>query len=294
MAKEGNTKSGKSLKALRRYYALKNSQKEQKEAKTAEDDKLSRRIANELKAQQEAIQKRLGSPAGKDASGNPGQIPLPEGVVMSPKQSGPVFVTETPEPPPQKNLDPLLFKSSRSFASFTKPRGFQDNERLFNLNRLDNLAFGGVITLSIIFSTSGAWESLRRKPKQTESYEDDVFSEIHYEVTWIGITSVLALISAIYCMCKRHVFFHAVVSVSILIICALSTVILMATHRSTKYSSGLVQYSVFENNLPILSMSILVYLIVLSFCIFMQMLYVFGVSTLDRIARNGPLVSSPL
>lgn len=110
--KTGFTKTGKSLKAVRRYYALMNQKQ-----KSPDEDKLSKRIAAELKTQQDANEKR---------SKREGSIPLMEQsttdraesprLIVSPKETGPVFIAPTPTPTEASKSAqaPKSIKSSKS------------------------------------------------------------------------------------------------------------------------------------------------------------------------------------
>lgn len=91
--KAGYTRTGKSLKAVRRYYALLNQNKQ----KSPDDEKLSKRIAVELKTQQDANEKR-SKREGNLVDQTTERSELTDGVVVSPKNNGPVFVLPTATP----------------------------------------------------------------------------------------------------------------------------------------------------------------------------------------------------
>lgn len=83
----GKTKTGKSLKAVRRYYALKaQRERESQRKRSPDEEKLSKRIARELNKQQEAIEKRSRRT----------NKPMPTGpdVALTVQNEGPVFVAE--------------------------------------------------------------------------------------------------------------------------------------------------------------------------------------------------------
>jgi hypothetical protein len=95
--KTGYTRSGKSLKAIRRYYAQLN----QKGRRSPDEDKLSRRVAAELKTQQDANEKRSRREVGQTYMGSEqvtARSELPP-LLVSAKESGPVFIAPPPQPP---------------------------------------------------------------------------------------------------------------------------------------------------------------------------------------------------
>lgn len=107
-AKAGYTKSGKSLKAVRRYYALLNQQ--QQKSRSPEEDKLSKRIALELKTQQDANEKRSkrdGQPL-LEAPTERSELP---GVLVSAKETGPVFLGPPASVPATKSTAQDAIKS---------------------------------------------------------------------------------------------------------------------------------------------------------------------------------------
>ena len=109
--KTGYTKSGKSLKAIRRYYALMNQKQ-----KSPDDDKLSKRIAAELKTQQEANERRSKRESSIPLMDHPTETPEPHRLIVSPKETGPVFIAPTPTPTEAVKSD-LAPKSVKSLKS---------------------------------------------------------------------------------------------------------------------------------------------------------------------------------
>lgn len=127
--KTGYTKTGKSLKAVRRYYALMN---QGKSPKSPEEEKLSKRIAAELKTYQDANEKRSkremqsSVPLMEQATDMPRSMPT--AIIISPRDTGPVFISPTAPPPPaaaaeksvkshgnnNQNVDARSMKSARS------------------------------------------------------------------------------------------------------------------------------------------------------------------------------------
>lgn len=133
--KAGYTKTGKSLKAVRRYYALMNQQKQ----KSPDEDKLSKRIAAELKTQQDANEKRSRREIGQPlllTDQSTERSDLPAGVMVSPKDTGPVFIAPTaPSQPPQQQQQQFTDgyktidqsgKSVKSYKSIRNPHILPD------------------------------------------------------------------------------------------------------------------------------------------------------------------------
>lgn len=104
-AKAGFTRSGKSLKSVRRYYALLNQQK----VRAQDDDKLSKRIALELKTQQDANEKRsrreVVQPLMADSEIPTERSEMPN-LMVSPKVTGPVFIAQPTQLPPPLSQSP--------------------------------------------------------------------------------------------------------------------------------------------------------------------------------------------
>lgn len=130
----GRTKTGKSLKAVRRYYALKDAERkkatspqqdepnsprksnenddnrlQKSKRKRSPDDGLSKRIANELRVQQDAIEMRSKRYPNKLEAQLTERSALPPIIIQPKEVGGPIFVTE-----------PLnITKSTKSLKSMT-------------------------------------------------------------------------------------------------------------------------------------------------------------------------------
>lgn len=118
--KPGYTKTGKSLKAVRRYYALKNADRQgspkksrdEEDVKRKSDDKLSKRIAVELKVQADANEKRSRRSNKSSTSPTPSTP-----IIVSPKETGPVFIAERPVKSLKSSKSIKSTKSTRSVRS---------------------------------------------------------------------------------------------------------------------------------------------------------------------------------
>lgn len=317
MAKEGYTRTGKSLKAVRRYYALQNAKKEAEKVKLpAEEDKLSNRIAAELKAQQDANQKRPKSPnllQGLDASDGTGtgantgigtntgaataapdsfsafgavktdRTGLPDGVVMSPKQTGPVFTTA--DPLTAKKLVDVSAKSTKSLKS-ARSAGismrYPDGDRASG--SFEAYCLGGIMTEAIVFLVTFLYLFLGNSDTSNIWKQ-----EIDVEVKWMGFTSIFVLLSALYWAYKRNQFFHAILSLVIMILSGVSTVILLATSRNyTK--AGVVESShksVFDIDVHIVFILIISYFILQLIVTALMILHIISLLSRQVIERSG-------
>lgn len=126
--REGFTRTGKSLKAVRRYYALKNEARRRengsdernkksqeapsgsKKRRSPDDDKLSKRIAAELKVQKEANERRARYQAVHQIPTERSALPIV--LRDSSTAPGPTFFVET-----ARKSKPLTSKSQKSQKS---------------------------------------------------------------------------------------------------------------------------------------------------------------------------------
>lgn len=134
MTEQATTKTGKSLKQVRRYYAQKNAkgkktidksnegtqQQKGMRKKTVEDDKLSRRIAVELKTQQDANEKRNAGLPTRLSKEDVASPKIVHNVRISPDAK--VSATFTPSPVQPQNADDAqrIQKSAKSLKSTGK------------------------------------------------------------------------------------------------------------------------------------------------------------------------------
>lgn len=304
MAKEGYTKSGKSLKAVRRYYALQNEAKREAErAKAATEDKLSKRIAAELKTHQEANQKRLQSPTGEPATSPPtiqgGQIigaemkpsnmneapptersGLPDGVVMSPKQTGggPVFMPA--EAVARKSAKSVKSAKSTRSATGTGYR-YIEGDRYSGISQFENYSLGCLIGLACVFLAAFLYTFVDKLDTRRTA-----MLEIDFEVKWLGYTSIFVLLAAIYWVYKRNQFFHAILGLIVLILSCVSSVILLATSRHYKTPVEAGKKSVFDMDVHIVFFAIIGYFISQLLVIALMILHIIGLLSRQITERS--------
>lgn len=175
------TRSGKSLKAIRRYYAMKNRSPKSASKKKA-DDKISHRIAAELKVHQEANEKRF------DKKEIPDDPPAPKiiNTRFEPEIKASAFFIPSPQSPPQtndlsqansikdqiKSRTEKSVKSAKSVATVIKVPSIKSrvayrghpNE---NLLITGNLPFGillCLITFSLVFIVTWIYMMIQPTP----------------------------------------------------------------------------------------------------------------------------------
>lgn len=250
-AKAGYTRSGKSLKAVRRYYALLNAAK--RGEGSPDEDKLSKRIAAELRTQQNANEKRGAfdnSPTDRSA--------LPT-VIMSPKETGPVFIAPNTSAKSIKSA-----KSAKSAGVIGQITDGQPGQR-FELSQLQ--MYYVVITMFLAVNLTIAWFSqlffryLLKKLKPNEYLEINNAAEDTYFFTqMLGMASVVTTLALIYWLFLRHRLAHAIIN--LLAIVASATLIAYAViiyieNRSTA-KSKLYYWEINDHIMFYLSVSYLI------------------------------------
>lgn len=231
--KPGYTRSGKSLKAVRRYYALKeNSRKKRspdakdeddqdqirrgersppssRRKRSPEDDKLSKRIQAELETQREANEKR--------AKNLPPRTQLERGastqLVHLPRESGPVLVAE-PDSARQYRSGKSL-KSYKSVASYTQ----NDAMSTFVFD-IGVTAVGCIVTCFIIALVYMiTWIFMIAVDK----YRFDIATGVEKRsslkmVGWLALTSVLVMVAVPYWLKCKSTFKHALICLTLMIL----------------------------------------------------------------------------
>lgn len=208
------TKTGKSLKAVRRYYAIKaaaeknrnqddGSSNARKKARSPDDEKLSKRIAAELRTQKEAIQMRAkneGIAQGPTLS----TVPLIQQPESAQQQGAPTFVAEIR---PFKTAAPKSTKSVRSGGTM---RDILDNiDQPEELGSSVTGCFVACFMISLVYL--GALVVMVLEHEQPIIPIANTRS-IYQALKWIGISSIAVLVAIPYFLMFRSRFIHAMIS----------------------------------------------------------------------------------
>lgn len=244
-ARPGYTKTGKSLKAVRRYYALKEASKKKrtperrelareeedkmrreeralnqsvsKRKRSPDDDFLSKRIANELRVQQEANERRVRSPSNYMlAQTERSALPI---VVVSPKETGPIFVR------PENPQSPKSAKSIKSVKSASLNVQLA-TDSLIGTNNTSPTSMGCVFTLVVIalvyvityaIMLIETFKSSKPKPQSPDSTLKSM--------GWLAANSVGVLVASSFWLIERKQLKHAVSSLTLLLISTISQIV---------------------------------------------------------------------
>jgi len=241
-ARPGYTRSGKSLKAVRRYYALKDASRKRKTPEHNEDeddqrreertmsrrrrspdsDKLSKRIAAELRVQQEANEKRTrfqeppsNSPTERSS--------LPS--IARQRDTGPVFVA-APDKGEKVEKSAKSAKSSKSFKSVKSPREvIQIMEQQNPVHNFSASAVGCLVTcfvLALVYIITWVFMIMLSKwRKEPLSQAAINYSSIR-SIRWLAITSILVIFVIPYWLFEKHQFRHAVVNLLLMVVSTIS------------------------------------------------------------------------
>lgn len=245
----GYTRSGKSLKAVRRYYALKDQERakhkrspnredrdrdreqdrEQDENRTLstskrkrspDDDKLSKRIAAELKVQAEANEKRTLRQAGMPVAPTE-RSDLP--IIIQPREAGPTFVTA----PNENEATPAIKSAVKSVKSgksgksvVTLPQLVADMSPTSKGCLLTNLVFALVYlttyVLMLIIDNFLRAKEFRHKSTKYSSF---------VSIRWLAIASFLVLVAVPYWFLAKHKVVHAISSMIIIVLSAVNLIV---------------------------------------------------------------------
>lgn len=205
--REGYTKTGKSLKAVRRYYALKAQEaakrrdekdeddfSKSRRRKNSDDDKLSKRIAAELKVQQEAIERRaqaLHSPTERSA------LPV---IQRDPALvTGPAFVIEVPQKSQQSGKSLKSVKTPKSIKSMGQvqdpllnPAGYQNQSSYSSIGFILMcliIALVYIVTWIFMMIIDGQREFPLKEQEQSNSSMKFI--------RWLGIGSILVVVGVV-------------------------------------------------------------------------------------------------
>lgn len=241
--KAGYTKSGKSLKAVRRYYALKDASRRKRSPantedeedkrreerarqnsarkRTPDDDKLSKRIAAELKLHQEVNAKRAGqyeliSPTERSAMPAMSQQ-------FGNRAGGPTFVTE-PVTSPESPRSPKSTKSAKSVRSIGTIARIAENPEAFTHN-IGTSSLGCVLTcliLAFVYIITWLFMLISEKSRLDQPEPQLAAYSSMKSIRWLAITSIVVLIAIPYWFLERNHFKHALISLALMIISTLS------------------------------------------------------------------------
>lgn len=227
--KTGYTRTGKSLKAVRRYYALKNADRERQRSprksrddednrprRSPADDKLSKRIAAELKHQAAANEKRsLRSPNAQNDDG-----PTPP-IIISPKETGPVFIAE----PPNKSAKSA--KSVKSTKTVKSHKSAGAGAQHLPIDYIEpNLVFGsfsmGCVVASCLIALVYVlnWILANISPNLVDDLDKNPKNTLPTALS-LGIISIFVIVTSIYWLNFRFGFIHAVISLLVMMLSTL-------------------------------------------------------------------------
>lgn len=246
----GYTKTGQSLKAVRRYYALKDQANRRKRSpdredrdedrivreekasasakrkRSPDDDKLSKRIAAELKVQAEANEKRSQRQSGAVLSPTErSDLPL----IVQPREAGPTFITATNDandvaPIKSVVLPAKSAKSNRSagIQLATTPAELPE----INISNFGSTSKGCLITCIVLaFSYIATWLLMIIVDKNLKSSETDERDPSFQLIAWLAMGSVLPLIAIPYWFLLRNHLMHAIGCLFLMIMSTVNVII---------------------------------------------------------------------
>lgn len=231
--KPGYTKTGKSLKAVRRYYALKEGARNRRSPenkdedeqhrsdrspssrrkRSPDDDKLSKRIQAELETQREAIEKRAKNSPMKL---QPERSPTTQ-IIHKPKESGPLFVAES-EPTPRPASSG---KSTKSYKSYRSNGSYNPTEPNMTFVFDIGVTATGCITTCFIFALVFiiTWIFMLAADRNRFDTALGVLKQTSLKVVgWLAATSILVVLAVPYWFWCRNTFKHALVSLTLMIL----------------------------------------------------------------------------
>lgn len=264
-ARRGYTKTGKSLKAVRRYYALKDAARKRrgersppdtddedrdlpeksppsnsKRKRSPDDDKLSKRIAAELKVQQEANEKRSrgNSYSINIAPTERSGLPLYN---QAQRGANPAFVTQPIQSPPrlmplpQPNNDYIIARPSKSAKSHKSNKSFKSvgtrpildlaspemtPQSTIGLSLLGCMVASFMIAIIYIITYifMAIVNQTRVIPQPYEIYS------ITKQVRWLAISSLFVIVAIPYWMALKKEFRHNLVTMIMMVICTIITI----------------------------------------------------------------------
>lgn len=245
----GYTKTGKSLKAVRRYYAQKNAEANKnrrpedddgggatskKRHRTAEDEKLSRRIAQEMKIQKEAIERRARN-EGIDTTPTPSAIPLLQQTESTYQPNIPTFRAEprqiqTPSPPPPPN--PVQAQApnqavaptpvpQKSLKSNKSGNTLKESPPTTQSCHLGSSSMGCLLACFIFGSayiTTSFFMWLVRFSRDNKLTDAESKLSSFSSINWLASISIAVVIGIPYWLMMRSKFVHAMTSLVLLAI----------------------------------------------------------------------------
>lgn len=247
----GYTKTGKSLKAVRRYYALKGAEANKnkkpededvggttkKRYRTPEDEKLSRRIAQEMKIQKEAIERRARN-EGIDTTPTPSAIPLLQQTESTYQPNVPTFRAEprpvaNPAPAALPNPVPILaqglpatpvpqksLKSSKSGGNAI--RDIVPAIQSYSIRSDLTGCFVSCVIIASAYVTTWFFMMMLRLARDNKMTDAESRLSSLSSMNWLAGTSLLVLIGIPYWLMMKTKFIHAMTS---LVLVATSCVI---------------------------------------------------------------------
>lgn len=265
----GHTRTGKSLKAVRRYYAMKEAAKRKRSPETRDDedrnrheqqhsavskrkrspddDKLSKRIAAELKVQQEANEKRTRQTTQTSfANQATDRSALPQ---FAPREIGPTFQNENN---PDAMKSPKSAKSNKSVKS-TKSVGTYNqlpSEIATNGYSPNRTSIGCVLTcfiLGTVYIVTWIF-MLSVNGYRNLSPNAALYSSIK-SIGWLAIGSLLVIVSVPYWVLCRQKFKHALVTLALMVVSTTNlTIYLIFTLAIEEKPNDKLQEQVFTRN----------------------------------------------
>lgn len=278
-ARQGYTKTGKSLKAVRRYYALKNANRQRrsppeeenrqqrddsdviKRKKSRTEEKLSKRIAAELKVQQEANERRAAN-VTKSTSFNltpTDRSALPVNVAAVYQQGkqtgGPIFVLENDgqAEPTSPDRSPKSAKSVRSIKSGKSGKSAKSASGTTRTIGTAGTAVPGKSTsgtvgqiaeaapqepmsvvhsaltgcliacfvFAAVYTVTWIYTALM-KGKATGGVGKPKEDALVSPIKWVAISSIPILVAVPYWLIRRHQIGHAIASLVLMVLGTLS------------------------------------------------------------------------
>lgn len=196
--RDGYTKTGKTLRQIRRYYALKDSSKRQKteeesikRKRSPDDEKLSKRIAAELKVQQDANEKRYAQQRSNESPTSPPPSALPAPIVKrAEKDGGPVFIAEP------LSTEAKSVKSAKSVKNDQAPER-QLPSRYIESPDIGRFAFViSIICLTLAVTYTLAWIIVMASSDQVSyNLKEGPEHRTNWKtLRWVGATSLILIV----------------------------------------------------------------------------------------------------
>lgn len=241
----GLTRNGKSIKAVRRYYALKdNSQRRQrspnrtpveeddrsfsKRKRSPDDDKLSKRIAAEIKVQQEANEKRVRQD-GSFSNNQTDRSALPA-LYLQPKDTGPAFVNKIDASQRPKSVKSTRsIKSNKSFVTM----GQNTNNSEVLVQRLGPVGLSFILTcfiLAVVYILTWIFLLILNRDSNDKKDKSQDLDKTYFSIQFIALSSIPVILAVPYWFFEQQQSrLHAVICFILMLTSSVSVLVHIVT-----------------------------------------------------------------